>query len=126
MPAVLDASALLTLFLNEPGADRVLNYFPDVVMSAVNASEVITKLIELGVPPSRAEDQVLRLGISIDDFDMTLAAASAALRPLTRSRGLSLGDRACLALSMKYGSVAVTADRQWTGLDVGCQIDVIR
>ena len=126
MVAVLDASAVLTLFFKEPGADRVLSYFPDVVIGAVNASEVITKLIELGVPASEAEDQLLRLGITIDDFDLNLATTTAALRPLTRSHGFSLGDRACLALSIKHRSIAVTSDRQWQGLDVGCQIDVVR
>ncbi len=48
------------------------------------------------------------------------------LRPLTKSRGLSLGDRACLALAMSTGATAVTADRSWADLGLAVSIEVIR
>jgi ribonuclease VapC len=126
MTAVLDASALLALLFNEPGADRVLPYFPDAALSAVNAAEVMTKLVDFGLSAKDAQDMILRLGLAIIPFDLDQARLTAELRLQTRSKGLSLGDRSCLAQAILSRSVAVTADLTWSELDPGCEIDVIR
>jgi ribonuclease VapC len=60
------------------------------------------------------------------DFDAELAEMSADLRPATRPNGLSLGDRACLALAQKRGAVALTADRTWASVDVPVEVRVVR
>ncbi|MEN9896129.1 MAG: hypothetical protein RIR97_1981 [Pseudomonadota bacterium] len=126
MTAVLDASALLALLFNESGADRVLSYFPDAALSAVNAAEVMTKLVDFGLSANDAQDMILRLGLAIIPFDLDQARLTAELRLQTRSKGLSLGDRSCLAQAILSRSVAVTADRAWSDLDPGCEIDMIR
>lgn len=65
-------------------------------------------------------------GITFADYDEDLALAASKLRPATRHKGLSLGDRACLALAIREGATAITTDRAWADLDVGCHIEVIR
>ena len=126
MTVVLDASALLAVLHNEPGADTVAALLEDAALSAVNWSEVLQKAAKRGVDVLHLRDDVEALGIRIAPFDADSAAATAALWPLTRNAGLSLGDRACLALAKASGATAVTADSAWAGVRVGVEIHVVR
>jgi ribonuclease VapC len=119
---ILDASALLALLQGEPGADVVEGVLLRAVMSAVNLSEVVAKLTEHGMPPAAARAALEGLPIDVRPFDREAAYTAGELRPLTRSAGLSLGDRACLALAMRLGVTALTADRAWAALGeaAGC------
>ncbi len=110
-PILLDASALLALLQGEPGADVVASALPRGVMSAVNLSEVIAKLTEHGMPLEAARAALDGLPIEVHPFDREAAYMVAELRGITRSAGLSLGDRACVALAMRLDAMAVTADR---------------
>jgi PIN domain nuclease of toxin-antitoxin system len=65
-------------------------------------------------------------GIEVVAFDSDQAQRTGELIVLTRSHGLSLGDRACLALAQSRGIPALTADRAWLGLDVGVEIRSLR
>lgn len=123
---VLDASALLALLLNEPGADTVLAVVRDSCMSAVNFSESLERGVARGFPAARLHDQILRSGTALKSFDAGQAVIAADFRPLTRHLGLSLGDRACLALGKTLGAPVLTADRAWATLDVGLDIRLIR
>lgn len=123
---VLDASAVLALLNEEAGGEIILPLLPVSVMCSVNFSEVIAKLLEKGVAEQAASTIMAVTGISnIIDFDSSLAWEAARLRPLTRHAGLSLGDRACLALARSRGFVAVTADRSWETLNL-CEVRNIR
>ncbi|WP_035705430.1 type II toxin-antitoxin system VapC family toxin [Niveispirillum irakense] len=113
---VLDCSALLAFLLREPGAEQVEAILPAAVMSAVNFTEALTKLVERGIPPANARDVILGLGIEIIDFDTDQAVRAAALREPTRKAGLSLGDRACLALALQRQAPAFTSDKAWLRL----------
>lgn len=113
---VLDCSALLAFLLREPGAEQVEALLPAAAMSAVNFTEALTKLIERGIPPAKARDVILGLGIEIVDFDGDQALRAVALREPTRRAGLSLGDRACLALAQQRGVSAFTSDKAWLRL----------
>lgn len=124
--AVLDASALLAVVGSERGAERVLAHLSGARMSAVNLAEVLGKLTDLGMPLEFARDLVERLGPDIEPLDEAQAVDVAALRRPTRGLGLSIGDRSCLALAADRGVPAVTADRAWSGLDVGVEVVVIR
>lgn len=95
-------------------------------ISAVNLSEVLARLQEIGMPESGALDAVRRLDLRIMAFDEPQAHAAARLRAATRHAGLSLGDRACLALGQVLGCPVATADRVWANLDVGVEVVVIR
>jgi PIN domain nuclease of toxin-antitoxin system len=115
-PVVLDASALLALLQNEPGAEVVADLLPAGAMSAINLSEVVAKLMDHGMPQDDAREALDGLPIDIHPFDRDDAFAAGELRRVTRGAGLSLGDRACLALAMRLGVAAVTADRAWASL----------
>ena len=109
--AVLDSSALLALLWNEPGADHVSAALPGALLSSINLAEVMTKLCERGLNVAEGRELVESLGVVVVDFDADQAEAVAALREFTRSLGLSLGDRACLALARWRNCAALTADR---------------
>jgi len=111
--AVLDSSALLALLWNEPGADYVAAALPGALLSSVNLAEVVTKLCERSLSASEGRELVESLGVVVVDFDADQAETTAALRDSTRSLGLSLGDRACLALARRRNCPALTADAAW-------------
>jgi ribonuclease VapC len=111
--AVLDSSALLALLWNEPGADHVSAVLPGALLSSVNLAEVMTKLCERGLSVAEGRELVESLGVVVVEFDADQAEAVAALRESTRSLGLSLGDRACLALARQRNCAALTADSAW-------------
>jgi PIN domain nuclease of toxin-antitoxin system len=96
-------------------------------MSAVNLSEVVAKLVDHGLPEADLHAALDVLGIDVRGFDAETAYAAGELRRTTRDAGLSLGDRACLALAMRLGAVAVTADRAWSRLADGrLRVELIR
>jgi ribonuclease VapC len=125
---ILDASAVLALLNGEPGAERVERYLltSSCLLSAVNLTEILTRLLEHGVPAADAAASVGDLDLEVIDFDAELAGIAADLRRATRSAGLSLADRACLALARERGATAVTADRAWASVDLDIGIEVIR
>jgi ribonuclease VapC len=125
---VLDASAVLAAILVEDGADVVIANMANGHLSAVNLSETITKLIEYGVSPQEAMRQIGRLELEINAFDSEQAEATACLRKPTKQFGLSLGDRACLALGKRLGMPILTSDeRMWASKEnVGLDIRMIR
>jgi PIN domain nuclease of toxin-antitoxin system len=123
----LDASALLALLNQEPGADQTAAAIAaGAAMSAVNLSEVVAKLREQGVPAAAIRAAIDPLGLDVVPFDADQAYAAGDLRVETRQAGLSLGDRACLALAQRDHVPALTADRSWERLQVGVAIQLIR
>lgn len=123
---VLDASALLAVMLGERGAEKVRELLPGAIVGAVNLAEVVAKLKERGVPDENIDRNIARFNLPVIPFDSAQAMATGKLRVRTRSLGLSLGDRACLALALARGLPAVTMDRGWAGLDVGAKVIVAR
>ena len=111
--AVLDSSAVLAVLLEEAGADRVESVLPGALLSAVNLAEVISKLCERGMPADEVLIAVAALGVDIVPYDGEQARLTGELRPRTRAAGLSLGDRACLALARLRLLPAMTADAAW-------------
>jgi PIN domain nuclease of toxin-antitoxin system len=123
---VFDSSVVLAVLHNEPGASAVLSYLPDALLSAVNAAEVATKLAEKGMDEQGVHRSIQEFKLTITPFDSEAAYSAGLLRPHTRAFGLSLGDRACLALAMKERVPAITMDRAWQTLNIGVEIRVIR
>ncbi|MDK9719575.1 MAG: type II toxin-antitoxin system VapC family toxin [Rhodospirillales bacterium] len=123
---VLDASALLAFLNDEPGSDKVQSCLDRAVISAVNLSEAASVLIRIGMPEQTARSILADLPLKVVAFDDAQALAAAALFPATRPAGLSLGDRACLALAQSLGATALTADRAWSNLKLGIKIETIR
>ncbi len=113
---VLDASALLAALFDEPGSGEVSRVLNDCVLSAVNYSEVIARLVREGEPRESAVRLIDDLDLPIIPWDHELARAAADLSALSWTHGLSFGDRACLATARKLKRLAVTADRSWKNL----------
>ena len=123
---ILDASAMLAVLNGEPGEKKVIPLLAESGISAVNFTEVAAKLLEAGMNESDARLALSVLGIGeIVEFTEELAWEAARLRPMTKQYGLSLGDRACLALAIKLKIPAVTADKEWSKLKL-CKVILIR
>jgi ribonuclease VapC len=123
---VLDASALLAVMLGEPGADAVNAVLDRAKIGAVNLSEVVAKLQERGVPDDAIGLSLADLDLPVVPFDKDQAMCAGKLRLATRSAGLSLGDRACLAVADSLDAVAITTDQAWTKLSVNIKIAFAR
>lgn len=126
MIPVLDSSAVLSVLCEEPGAEAVVEVLAVSEISAVNFAELVGKLCEWGARPDAARETLLALGISVIDHGLAQSVETGALRPVTRAFGLSLGDRACLALARTRNAPVFTADRIWEKLEIDVAINVIR
>ena len=117
---------MLAVINREPGRDTVLAIIDDSILSAVNLAEVATKLIERGIGSDAARGIIETFHLGVSPFTEADSFAVGELRPRTRAQGLSLGDRACLALAGRLGLPAYTADRAWAKLEVGVRVVTIR
>lgn len=123
---VLDSSALLAFIHGEPGGDVVAAVVGDALMSSVNHAEVVTKLVERTGSLDVARVALGIANVDVVDFDRSQAEHAGLLVKQTRSRGLSLGDRACLALAAREAAPVLTADRIWATLKLDVEVRLIR
>lgn len=123
---VLDASAILAVLFRETGHEQVIPYLKTASVSAVNIAEVLSKAVERTIPLEAAQRYLLHFEFEEVPFTSEQAAIVASLRPITRKLGLSLGDRACLALGLQRNVPVVTAERSWKQVDVGVCVETIR
>ncbi len=123
---ILDASAVLAVALNEPGAARVRAERERAVLSAVNAAEVYAKLLAGGMPEGQVADGIRTIIRHVVAFDEAQARRAAALHARTRHLGLSLGDCVCLALGYERNILILTADQSWMRVTEVGPIEVIR
>lgn len=123
---VLDASAVLAFVLGEFGSDRVRECLPGGKWSSVNYAETLARLTEISGSLEHTRAHIDALELELIPFDAEQAAQTAALRAVTKQQGLSLGDRACLALAITYKAAVVTADLAWSQLDLGVEVVQIR
>jgi PIN domain nuclease of toxin-antitoxin system len=106
----------LAYLLEEPGAAVVENALPGALLCAVNLAEVVGKLREKGMTRDEVDNALTPVGFEVVEFDAELARLCGDLRIETRGAGLSLGDRACLALARHRGCEALTTDAAWARL----------
>ena len=95
-------------------------------MSAVNVSEVASWLADAGAKEEQVRRTLEGLELELSAFNGDAAYSAAGLRKATRAKGLSFGDRACLALGKRLALPVLTADRSWAELDVGVEVRLIR
>ena len=126
MSVVLDASALLAYLQDEPGGERVRDVLADSVMSSVNWAEVIGKARDERVDTQGLREDLASLGLALEPFSAEQGEIAGRLKERTRRLGLSLGDRACLALGSDRGETVYTADRAWLRLELGVDVEAIR
>ena len=124
--AVLDASAVLALLHGEPGGETIEPILAECVISTVNLSEVIAKLVENGIEGATAVQLAEAQPFRPVDHTLAMARITGTLRAETRHAGLSLGDRTCLALGMREGIAVLTADRAWAELGLDVSVRLIR
>ncbi len=124
---MLDASAVLAVLNGEPGAEKLT---PELLSSAtagtVNLAEVQSKLVSRGIDPDDAWEAALSPIRNVNEFTLEQAKLAGSLVQKTQSLGLSLGDRACLALAITMGVPVYTADRSWKSLKLGIKIHLVR
>lgn len=123
---VMDSSAVLAVVFRERGRDHVALALPGALINAVNLAEVMSKMLDSGLSQDQVEGQLKDASLRVADFDRDLAMRTALLRAVTRHKGLSLGDRACLALAMREKLPVMTADRAWVDLDLPVEVVLIR
>ncbi|BAZ82994.1 type II toxin-antitoxin system VapC family toxin [Sphaerospermopsis kisseleviana CS-549] len=123
---VLDASAILALLNEEPGSEEVLKFIDKAAISTVNLSEVIAKLADAGIPENDITLIINNLNLEVIDFNEEQALKAGILRPITKSIGLSFGDRACLALGIILNQPVLTTDRLWSNINVGVEVRILR
>ena len=123
--SVFDASVVLAILHAEPYDVAVLNLLPGAIISTINYCEVWTKLHEKGIVSAPRAKELLNL-LRVEPFTRSHADIAADLRMRTRHLGLSLGDRACLALGMELGADVFTAERRWAQAGLKCRVQLIR
>ncbi len=130
--SVLDASALLALVHDEPGAEPVVEAIAArAAIGIVNLAEVLSKLADAGKDPDEARRELLdaaddQQALVVEPLTEADCVEVARLRPMTRALGLSLADRACLVLAKRLAVPVLTADRTWTQADLEVAVRLIR
>jgi PIN domain nuclease of toxin-antitoxin system len=122
----LDASALIALIYQEKGHDIVEKYLSSAEISTVNFSEVAAYLIKKGIPSKEATALLQDLSLTVIDFNQTQSLQAGQLILTTSAKGLSLGDRACIAMAHERKRAALTADKAWSTLDLNIKVILIR
>ncbi len=123
---VLDASALLAALHGEQGGASVEARLQGAVLSSANYAEVVQQCLARGVDTEGLRADLEALGVMILPFTIVDAERAAKMWLVTSKFGLSLGDRACLALAMRLGLPVMTADRIWGKLAMGVDVQLIR
>ena len=122
----LHSSAILAMLLSEPGGSRVTTILHNGVLSTVNLAEIHAVLLRRGEDPIKAWRQITALPFEICPLTPQQARTVAELEAATRRFGLSLGDRACLALAIERKAKVFTTDRTWKNLSLGIEVEAIR
>jgi PIN domain nuclease of toxin-antitoxin system len=116
-PVIADSSAIIAYLKFEPGTNRVSKHLSRIRLSTVNLAETVAVLCRQGITRDWIETRLLRVFSDHLPFDSEQAYLCGALEPITRPKGLSLGDRACLAAGIFLSCPVLTAESRWTEIN---------
>ena len=122
---VIDTSAVFVDLQGEPGAEEARKWLRDAAISSVNLHEIVAKATEKGATPDQARELIAKLRLSVHSHDADAAIEAGLMRVATKTKGLGLGDRACLALAKQLNLPAVTADGAWVELADELDVEVV-
>lgn len=123
---VLDASAVLAVAFNEAGGDAVMKHRANAIISAVNQTEVISKLLRFDLSSEEIQIFLTETFPTVVDFDNHQSTLAAEIHHLNRQHRISYADSSCLALAITQGLPVLTGDRKWTSLPLDVEIQLIR
>ena len=123
---VFDSSVLIAILRQEPGSEVGERSLNDALISTVNLAEVATYLARNSVPPETINQALAAFPIEVIPFDREQGLIAGCLYPACKSLGLSLGDRACLALAKSKSLPVLTADKAWLELEINVDVNSIR
>ena len=123
---VFDSSVLIAILRQEPGSEVGEQSLNDALISTVNLAEVATYLARNSVPPETIDRALTAFPIEVVPFDREQGIIAGCLYPACKSLGLSLGDRACLALAKSKNLPVLTADQAWLELEIDVSVNSIR
>lgn len=123
---VFDASVILAIIQQEPGYEEFLDMAFGGLTSTVNLAEARGKLSDRGLDRKAIDEAIGYINLSPIAFDEEQAQISSDLRPSTKMAGLSLADRACIALAVQRSAIVYTADQVWAEVKVPVEIKLIR
>ena len=126
---IYDTSAVMAYLNEEQGGELVsAALLRPGFMSDVNFAELVTKLSDSGMPEDEIRDTLGPLNFANVQFGSEAAYVAGLLRPPTKAAGLSLGDRACLALGILKGLPVLTSDQAWrrVPIEIPVEIEFIR
>lgn len=129
---VLDSSAVLALILKEPGGNKVGDLLAlaeserdlRIAIGVVNWCEILTRLYRDHASMTTQQLDALLGGVELVPFAKTEADLAANYSRTFPE--LSLGDRACLALTKVRNATAWTTDKAWNRVKAGVPIEVLR
>ena len=116
--AVFDASAVIALLRDEPGAEMIAGYAGEALISTVNLQEVVKALLVRGFTLEIVRAMIEALHLEVQAHEIEDAYAAAALEGATRALGREIGDRTCMALAISAGVPAITTDQEWSRLAI--------
>ncbi|PWR00295.1 type II toxin-antitoxin system VapC family toxin [Leucothrix pacifica] len=125
---VLDTSAVLAYLFDQTGAEKVAPILESgaAVISSANYAETVSKLFDLKMPSEAIQTTMDNLEMECIALSEQQAFIAGELRLASKAYGLSLGDRACLALGIETGYAIYTAAKAWAKVPVECEIILIR
>ena len=123
---VIDASSALCFLRRERGWEDFPQHIPIGIMSVLNYTEVVQRLLRDGPDGEARATLLVEFGLRLIDVDLQTALGAARLEGPTRRQGVSLADRICLALGLDRGLAVLTADRAWASLGLAIDIRLLR